>query len=165
MAMTFAFYRLNVDFTETSGKSVRRTYKLNPAVVTDDTIAEDTATTILAELVLLTNSVINSMQLSRVYFDTNALPASAENSNQALITAKLTGKPNQSGVISIPAAKDGIFVAATGKGHDVVDVADTDLADFLGDFLPGGEIVISDGDTAVAGTFSGVRRNTHSIGT
>jgi len=165
MAFAHAFYRINVDFTETSGDTVRRTYRLNPATVTTDVGAASAFADIVAQLALLTDSVINQAQWENVYFDNQALPDAAENSNQALITAKLTGKPNQSGELSIPAAKASIFTAPTGKGYNIVDITNTDLADFLGDFLPGGEAVISDGDTMVDGTFSGRRRNVHSLGT
>jgi len=164
MALAHAFYRLNVDFTETSGKTVRRTYRMNPATVTTDAGAATAASNAVANIAVLTNSVINSYQYENVFFDSNALPAAAENSNQALVTAKLTGKPNQSGELSIPAAIDDIFVSPTGKGHDIVDVTNTDLEEWLGNFLPGGSLVISDGDTMVDGTFSGRRRNVHSLG-
>ncbi len=165
MAWAHAFYRLNFDFTETSGGTVRRTYRLNPAVVTTDAGAATAFSDVRAQLVLLSDSVINQGQWENVYFDTNALPSAAENSNQALVTAKLTGKPNQSGELSIPSAKASIFAGTSGKNYNIVDVANTDLADFLGNFLPGGQLVVSDGDTMVDGTFSGRRRNVHSLGT
>jgi len=164
MAFAHSFYRVNIDFTETSGKSVRRTYKLNPATVTTDAGASSGFLDIVAALVPLTDAVINMGQWENVYVDTNALPSAAENSNQALITGKLTGKPNQSGDLSIPAAKAAIFTAPTGKGYDIVDIANTDVQTFLDLFEAGGFGVISDGDTLVAGTESGRRRNVHSLG-
>lgn len=165
MALAHAFYRVNVDFTETSGKTVRRTYRMNPATVTTDSGAAAAAANVVANLAAITNSVINSYQYENVFFDSAALPAAAENSNQALVSAKITGKPNQSGELSIPAAIDDIFVSPTGAGHDVVDVTNADLDEFLGNFLPGGSLVVSDGDTLVDGTFAGRRRNVHSLGT
>ncbi len=101
MAWAHAFYRLNFDFTETSGGTVRRTYRLNPAVVTTDAGAATAFSDVRAQLVLLSDSVINQGQWE----------------------------------------------------------------DFLGNFLPGGQLVVSDGDTMVDGTFSGRRRNVHSLGT
>jgi len=165
LALAHAFYRVNIDFTETSGKTVRRTFRMNPAVVTTDAGAATAAADIVAAIKLLTDSVVNQYQYENVFFDSNALPAAAENSDQALITAKLTGKPNQSGTVSIPAAVDDLFVSPTGAGHDIVDTANTDFLDFLGNFLPGGTMVLSDGDTIVDGTESGRRRNVHSLGT
>lgn len=164
MALAHAFYRVNIDFTETSGKTVRRTYRMNPATVTTDAGAATAAANVVANLAAITNSVINAYQYENVFFDSAALPAAAENSNQALITAKLVGKPNQSGELSIPAAIDDIFVSPTGAGHDVVDVTNTDLEEFLGNFISGGSLVLSDGDLAVAATYAGRRRNVHSLG-
>ncbi|HSS99838.1 MAG TPA: hypothetical protein VLK33_22545 [Terriglobales bacterium] len=165
MALAHSFYRVNIDFTESSGKSVRRTYRMNPAVVTSDTLAAAAAADIVALVKVLTDSVVNQYQWESVFFDSNALPANAENSDQALITAKLTGKPNQSGELSIPAANIDLFVSPTGAGRDVVNTANTDFLDWLGNWLPGGTMVISDGDTIVDGTEAGRRRNVHSLGT
>lgn len=165
MALAHAFYRVNVNFMETSGKTVNRLYKLNPATVTTDAGAASAATDLVADLAPLTDAVISGYQIENVFLDSAAEPpAAAENSNQALITAKLTGKPNQSGDISIPAAADAIFVSPTGAGHDIVNVTQEDVDAFLTNLAPGGTVVISDGDTIVLATASGKRRNVHSIG-
>lgn len=168
MALVQRGYRLNVAFTETSGKVVRRSYEA-PAISFADFAAFATAvqtalTGLIAEIQNVTASVISAYQLEELYVE-NALvlPAGAENQNQALWTGKISGDPSDSGIISIPAAFQGIFQTPTGPGHDIVDMNDLAVIAFINNFVaPNGAFTISDGEKLEAGTIAGVRRNVKS---
>jgi hypothetical protein len=166
MAYSLLFRECTIDFTETSGKSVRRTYRANPATVTSDALWLTAVQGLVAILAPLTNSGIIRYTIHQTYFDSGvAIPSSAENSNQALLSAKIASDPTQSAVTSIPAIVDSAMVASTGPGFDIVDVADSAVQAFTDEFKAGGNLTISDGQLVNEATWGGRRRNVHSLGT
>ena len=165
MAFGDPLFAVEVTWTETSGKSVTREWQADPAVVTSfaDLVTEWALRQ--AEVLGMSDSVPSKITYKMfVLEEALTLPAAAENSNQALLAAKLVGKPNKSGNLSIPAAKATLFAAATGKNYDVVDVTDTLVSHFLDMFAATGAWVFSDGDKLVKATASGKRRNVKTTG-
>lgn len=170
MALVLTKYRLTVNFTETSGKAVRRQYEAPEADFADfAAFAAEVNTPVtgfLAQIAPLSDSEISSTLLEAVYIE-NALvlPAAAENQNEAFLSFKIDGDPTDSGNLSIPAASAGIFVAPTGPGHDIVDVQDIALLAWLNHFAPAGPFTVSDGEGLEISTLTGKRRNVKSNGT
>lgn len=161
MAIVSEGYELVVNLADNGGKPYgQKTYAL---VDTDPETVPAVVTSILGKLAAVTDSVVAGYRLAEVFVnDALALPAAGvQNENQALITATLVGRPNDSASISIPAAKIGIFTNTSGKGANIVDMSDTALVAYLGIFDPtgGNEAYISDGDQIVALSGSGHRRH------
>lgn len=167
MAIAFHHFEVEVSLTESSGKSVPRTYVANPDEVTD--YAGLLAAFALAIPIInaATDSVMSKIAYKAIYVE-NALvlPANAENSDQAYMTAKIAGDPTDSADMSIPAASIACFVSSTGKGRDVVDTSDGSVAqDYAELFEAGGNWTISDGEQITIATLGGKRRNVKSTGT
>lgn len=169
MALVQTKWRLSINWVETSGKSVRRTYEAPLANFADyDAVAVNVTaalTGFIAQNAVLTNSVVGSFQIEGVYVqDDLVLPADAENQSEALISFKIVGDPTDSGNLSIPAAADGIFVSPTGEGHDIVDTSDAALVLWLNHFI-GDEWTVSDGEYVDLPTIKGHRRSVKSSNT
>lgn len=166
MALVQTVWRVNINFMETSGKIVSRTYEAPVANFADfaalETAVQFAGTGFLAQLNVLTDAVISSYQIEAVYVeDALALPAGVENQNEAFLSFKIEGDPTDSGNLSIPAANAGIFVSPTGAGYDIVDTGDGALLLWVGRF-DGGEFTVSDGEYVDMQTLRGVRRNVRS---
>lgn len=165
MALVSNRFEVEVTFTESSGKSVNRTYRAAPSVTTPTALAVNWALA-LPFIQAMSDSVISQYVYKQVFVeDALVLPADAENNDQALFTGKIDGDPTDSAILSVPAASIGIFVTPTGKGRDVVDMSDGAVQAFVDLFTAGGtnpDWVISDGEQWSADTISGRRRNTKS---
>ena len=165
MALVSTFFEVEVTFTESSGKSVNRTYRA------DETIEDPADLAVAWALALpfvnaMSDSVISKYVYKQIFVE-NALvlPADAENNDQALFSGKIAGDPTDSAILSVPAASIGIFQTTTGKGRDIVDMSDTAVQSFVDLFSAGGTNgtwTISDGEQWSEATVSGVRRNTKS---
>lgn len=161
MALVAQTIRLVVNLADNGGKPFgQKTYDL---VVTDMALAPAVVTSILGKLDAVTDAVIAGYTLGTVYVE-NALtlPASGvQNENQAIITSPVVGAPNKSATITIPAANIGVFTNTSGKGANIVDMADVALQAYLGIFDPtgGNEATISDGEQIVALSGGGKRRH------
>jgi len=169
MALVQSKWRVSVNFAETSGKTVRRTYEAPVANFASfaafQTFLTTASTGFLAVLITLTDAVIASYQAEAVYIeDALSLPAAAENQNQALLSFKIDGDPTESGTLSIPAADPDIFISPTGEGHDIVQITDVQVQLFLS-FFTGGELAVSDDEYVDLATAKGRRRNVASSGT
>lgn len=165
MALVHNRFEVVVSFTETSGKSVDRTYVAGAEITTLGELAAAWAVA-LPKVVAMSDSVISSYAFKEVFVeDALALPAAAENNNQALFTGKIQGDPTQSATVSVPAIKAALMVSPTGKGYDVVDMGDAIVLAFIRMFdsdQAAGDWVISDGESWEETTVSGIRRNTKS---
>jgi len=72
--------------------------------------------------------------------------ANSEIENLASIVGNISGE-NKTTVLQIPAPVIGLFVAASGKNKNVVDVADVDLNSYIDHFQStGGDFTVSDGE-------------------
>jgi hypothetical protein len=164
MALVSHHFEVVAQFTESSGKSVSRTY------VAADDVTDFAALAVNWAIALpivngATDSVLSSYSYKQVFVeDALVLPADAENNDQAFMTAKIVGDPLDSGTLSVPAAAIGMFVAASGKGRDVVNTAVGSLAYNYAQLFgaPGLNWTLSDGENIDLATLGGTRRNTSS---
>jgi len=168
MAFTTLYYESIVQLKDKGGNGTTRTYRLAALDDAGDISALVTAqNNLIVTLQAITACVILSVRLARVTInDAFALPsvAAAEVEAHALVSAKITSKPNKSAVIDIPGPVDGIFLGTSGKAWNTVDITDTDLVAFLNNFsglTP--PYTVSDGDTIVLTGAEGKR--THSSST
>lgn len=165
MALVSNRFEVEVTFTESSGKSVNRTYVAASSVTTPAGLATNWALA-LPFVQAMTDSVISQYVYKQVFVeDALVLPADAENNDQALFTGKIFGDPTSSAIVSVPAASIDIFVTPTGGGRDVVDMSDAAVqafVDLFSDSGTNGDWVISDGEQWSEATVSGRRRNTKS---
>jgi len=170
MALVLLKYQLTVNFMETSGETVTRTYEADVAEFATfaDFITEinTPVTGFLPQLIALSDSVVSSYIPAPVYVeDALTLPAAAENQNQALISAKIVGDPTASATLSIPAPKDALFTSATGAGYNVVLTSYAPLAAWLSNFADAAPWTLSDGEHIVLATLKGKRRHVKSNNT
>lgn len=161
MALVSDGFELVVQLADNGGKPYgSKTYKL---VDTDPATVAAVATSIITKLKAVTDAQVAGYRLAEVFVeDALVLPAAGvQNENQAIITSNLVGKPNQSGTVTIPAAKITIFTNTSGKGANIVNMGKDILQTYLGIFDPtgGNEAYISDGDQIVALSGSGKRRH------
>lgn len=158
MALLDPRFAAVLTFAETSGNEVTRTYEADETITSIADFETEWALRRATVLALTDDVLVKEVHQIILVEGSVTLPSAAENSNQALISAKLVGKTD-SGTLSVPAAKANIFAAASGKNYDVVDVADTNVSAFLDMFTATGKFVFSDGDKLIKATASGKRRN------
>ena len=157
MALAHAFFRLNVELAETSGKTTRKAYRL---VAADAAAAATASGTILTRLQAVTDLKVKSYQIEDVFTDaTFSLPIVAvQKENQAIITVGIDGQPTKSGTIVIPGPKAGVFVSTIGGGVDIVDTSAAIVTDYVAIFDTDNLALLSDGEVADVTTFFAGRR-------
>lgn len=165
MALVQNKFSVVVSFMETSGNVVTREYFADATIVDFAGLATAWAL-MLPDVAAMSDAVISGYTYKVGYIE-NALtlPTAAENNNQGLFTGKVFGDPTESAIVSVPAIKPALMVAATGKGFDVIDISDAAVIGFINHFTDGAAEstwVISDGEQWQAGSVSGRRRNTKS---
>lgn len=163
MAIVSQGFELIVSFADNGGKPyMQRTYGLKE---TDPTNIPTVVAAVIPEIQAVTDAVIAQYRVAEVFVeDALTLPAiTVQNENQAIITAPITGAPNKSGTVTIPAAKASLFVGTSGKNANIVKAYDqAPLAAFLSEFGDGAEdqFYVSDGETLIVAQSSGKRRHT-----
>lgn len=162
MALTEIGYELIVDFADNGGKPYsRRTYPLVSNVIAD---IPAIITAMLVTINAATDAVIAQYRLAQVFVeDALVLPAAGvQNENQAIISAPIIGRPNKTGVVTIPAAAIGNFVATSGKGANVVNTGAGIAQNYarMFDSNHGDEAYVSDGEFFDADQMAGKRRHT-----
>jgi len=160
MAFVAQNFEVEVTFEDNGAQLVSRRYGVVAGTTYADLITALPAT--IATIAATSDCLVYSYAVRSIWAnDTPTIPASGiQNENQALLTYKLLGKPLDSGTLSIPGAKPGIFVGTSGANANVVDMADTAVVDFGGLFVDGGLLTISDGDNIVLQGGKGKRRHT-----
>jgi hypothetical protein len=140
------------DLVESSGKNTVRRYQINAPADYDAAVAAEAA--FRTDLLACTDLAIRSYHVYQE-FSENALayPSGVEKENEALLSLEITDNPAKTATLSIPGAKDAIFVATTGPNRDVVDTADSAVVALVANFQPVGVggtglMLLSDGETA-----------------
>ena len=162
MALTGVGYELICDFADNGGKPYsRRTY---PLVATDITLIPAIVTAMLVTINAATDAVIASYRLAQVFVeDALVLPASGvQNENQAIISAPIIGRPNKTGVVTIPAATIACFTNTSGKGANIVQPAAGVAQNYarMFDSAHGDESYVSDREFFDSDQMAGKRRHT-----
>lgn len=151
MALTTQGFRVAVTFVDAGNDVTTRRYGVDSANVLTYAALLTAAADLVAKLALITQSKIKGYVLEEVFAeDALILPGTGvEVEKQALLTGPLDNRPTISGTLTIPAPVDGIFVGAPGSGdnYNVVDIADTDLQNFLLKFSgAAAQFTLSDGE-------------------
>lgn len=164
MAIDLFKWELVVSIADNSGKTVNRTYNISSEIAEDYDAFITLVDDLVTKLNAMTSGLITSYRATGVYIeDTITLPASGvENENQAFFSGKIQGDPTDSATQSIPAADPAIFVATSGPGANVVDMADAAVVAWIGLFDGAPGWTISDGETWLTPTVAGKRRHSKS---
>lgn len=106
--------------------------------------AKSTLDSIVTELANVTQATIAYKRVSNTY-DEDSAAGAGDVFEKATISVHIgaTGAAEKFATINIPAPADGIFLAATGSGRDVVDVGDADLQAYVQELT---NVTISDGE-------------------
>lgn len=147
MAEVSQGFRGEVELVDNGGNTTRKTYWLRS---TDAAGAATDMTAIIAAITNVTDAVILGYSFGEVFAqDSASYPASGvEIENQALIGTSIVGDLLKTATYTIPAPKPGIFVATSGDGANVVDVADAAVVAYQALFTAAGHAFISDGEDA-----------------
>src|SRR5215204_6789534 len=117
MALVFKGFAVEYQLVESSGKSVPKFLEADPEVIDDYATLVTQWAASLTTINNVTDSVIGAYTLKAIWVeDSLVLPSGAENSDQAIMTAKIDGDPTESATLTIPAASDAVFVSTTGGG-------------------------------------------------
>lgn len=158
MAFVSHGFFVTFELVDKSEHTTRRTYQVNAATYADAVTA---VTTFRGYLEAMTDATITTQSISERYAnDAAQLPtATRPITENATLTLRINNNPLKKASTSVPMPKDGIFVAASGEGFDIVDPADAAVIAFWGAFTPNGEMYISDGETVdeIAGLVAGRR--------
>ena len=156
MALTSQGFEASVVLVDSGGNKATRTFELTAA--TNAEALTDMAT-IVAALQALTNAVVESYRVAEKFVeDAFNYPIGGVNVEElASIVVGVTDKPDDPHTIKIPAPKDLLFVAATGKSRNIVDVTEATLLAFMATYNPGSNATFSDGDTWDGNIYTGKR--------
>lgn len=152
MALTGGRWFVVYDLIESSGKNTVRRYELNAPADYAAAVAAEAA--FRTDLLGVTDCAIRSYHVYQEFVeDALAYPSGVEKENEALLSFEITDNPAKTATLSIPGAKDTIFVAATGPNRDIIDTADAAVVAFVANFQPvavggTGLMLLSDGETA-----------------
>jgi hypothetical protein len=146
MALVSAGFEASVVLVDTGGNKATRTFELTAA--TNAEALTDMAT-IVGLYQALTNAVVESYRVAEKFIeDAFNYPIGNVNVEElASVVVGVTDKPDDPHTIKIPAPKDLLFVAATGKSRNTVDVTVAALLAFMATYNPGSNATFSDGDT------------------
>lgn len=164
MALGTLRVEMTVQMADAGGDITSRTYRFRDLDTAGDISAQlADGQAIVDSLAVISNAVVKKVTFSIVTIPaTFALPEIGQVEEHALLTAQIFGDFTQSATIDIPAPKDGVFVGDPGTAnYNIVDVADTDLLEFVGYFVGASSILtLSDGESVSVANLKGKR--THS---
>jgi len=101
---------------------------------------------IIGDLMLVSDCEIIGYNVGqRLVEDTIVIPTVGEAQTKARLIIRLAGGQGKA-TIDIPAPKETLFMALTGKANKVIDVTNASVLDFLANFEAAGNCFISDGE-------------------
>lgn len=127
----------------------------------DIAAAEATVAANIADIVAVTKAHVVSYTVSEKFAnDAARTPANnGEVEEKAVISVNLATAPKKA-ILTIPAPVDTIFVGTSGDNWNQVDIADSLLVAFVGNFAAGG-FTLSDGENVAAANQIVAGRRTH----
>lgn len=116
----------------------------------DIAAAETIAAANIADLVAVTKAYVVGYSVSEKFANDAARTPSAngEIEEKAVVTVNLETAPKKA-ILTIPAPVDTLFVGTSGDNWNQVDIADSLLVAWVGDFVSGG-FTLSDGENVPA---------------
>jgi len=153
MALGTTGFKLVVSLIDAGRDQSNLTFDLVAATYADAITASGT---ILGLLAAVSDGVVKGYSVIEKFVEgALVLPASTvELENRALITCQINNDPLKTATVTIPAGVIGLYQAATGAGHNLIDVNDADLLAYINIWQVTGALAkLSDGeyldDTAV----------------
>lgn len=146
MAIVSDGFEITLSAQDQGGNTVIKTYETDPAVVTDLATAELARAGLEAIWVTVSELVISGMSIKEKFTnDALVLPTgNVEAENKASITGQLAGTSDKAN-IKIPAPVIGLFNGATGPAANQIDVNDSALLTYTGQYIVGQPFMLSDG--------------------
>lgn len=165
MGLVHDSFFLNISLVDAAGNKSSMRHNLDYAdwAAFNTAIAAGAASTFIADLAAITNATVVGYSVGESFVEDTDLygAAGSEVENVALLTCAIDGELNKYTTLRVPAPVDGLFLGVQGDNRNIIDVADADLLTYLGYFVPGGMILVSDGesiaDPTTAGNFKGKR--------
>lgn len=156
MALASVGFEFVMTLVDSGGNKASRAFDLTSADMTE---ALADAAAIVPLYAAISDATIQSYRVSEVFKDAAwTYPIGGKNVEElALVVAQIDGEPGKTANVSVPAPKDGIFIAVTGPSRNQVDTADADLLAFMSIYNPGGRATISDGESIEFPLLSGKR--------
>lgn len=144
---------INLTFKDKDENETSRRFQLRWDVDLATTITN--AIAFAATIVALTKSEVSQFSLTLPHADSAATAAAddAENQEDGKISVSLAVDPpaslTEKALISVPAPADGIRLATTGPGSNIIDLTDAAVTAALAAFSSAGEAYLSHGQDAV----------------
>lgn len=160
MAEVQQAWKVVMNFIDTGANQTIREVELT---ATDDagdmTDVLTAGAAVIAAWVAATDAVLTGYSYVMRWLEASVtLPSAAEVENNIQVSAKITGKPNKSGVFEVPAPKSTCVNAPTGAGFNQAKfVSPSPLIGILNTYASGAQALISDGETLNTGTAKGKR--------
>lgn len=148
MALVTTGFTLYVELVDRGLNSTTKSFELNSA---DYATALTDAADVISKLKDITDAAVKSYSISEKFAE-NAfvVPSLGEIENQALLLYRLTVDPTKAATQTIPAPKDSIFLATSGKLYNEVKIDNAAVIVWRALFMTGGKCFISDGEVAAA---------------
>ena len=145
MALVSDGYELSVTLKDNGNNRSDKRYYLTSA---DFAEATTDAATIIAALNAVTDAHISGYRLAQKFIEDaySAPGGGVQVENVAEVVGLISGESDKYARFEIPAPEAGVFVAASGKGSNIVDLGDTALLAYAALFQTGGEATLSDGE-------------------
>lgn len=146
MALVSDGFELNVVLVDNGANTTVKSYRLTAA---DAAGAATQTAQVLAVLANVTDAVVKGYSINQRFVENqlNLPTAEVQIENQAVVVAQIAGNPTKFATIYIPAPKAGMFVAASGKSANIVDITDAALVAYAAIFTQtANTCTISDGE-------------------
>ena len=161
MAWVQEHYTLTVKLIDNGRNLTTKTYEMTAI---DDAGATATALTILGYLEAVSACGTVSYTINKQFYnDALVVPASGavQCEAKALLVMVDETNPTKKHIDRIPCPEVGVFIAASGDGANIVDVADAAVLAYANMFSTAGECYISDGERIEDDGLLSGRRVTH----
>lgn len=139
--MAYSIYqvRLGINFTDEDDQTTTKIVDVKTGV--DDAATLSNAADVVAAYAAVTSAAVTDYMVT-FHFSDGALTAGADSEVQAranIVVDLVTDATHKQeyGVIEIPSPVDGLFLAASGEGKNIVDITDGDLGTLVAVYTTG----------------------------
>ena len=146
MALVSDGYELNVVLIDNGANTTTKSYALTAA---DAAEAATQTAQVLAVLANVTDAVVKGYSINERFVESqlNLPPAAVQIENQAVVVGQIAGNASKFASMYIPAPKAGLFVSASGKSANIVDITDPAVVAYAAIYTATGDVcTISDGE-------------------
>ena len=148
MALVLDGYEARVTLIDTGANRSVKEYQLT-ATTFADALSDTQA--IIALLDPLTTAVVEKYTVGpRFVEDAFAWPQNSQIENIMQLSALLATGIDKTATIFIPSPVNTVWISTTGKGNNVVNIANADVLAYVNMYAAGGYATISDGENVAA---------------